>query len=164
LEHRPRHKPVPACVRMLVIILRHILCMGPPEAAVSVDDLISVPTDDLRKVEKTARRNTVHPIDGEDGFTERVKISGENLPPRDADFEVHLKKVPKTTSTSPEKKEDMYKVLGSDAPRTRPTQVSWVYVSLVIDRLVFILFIALKTCLNVIFIGMLFSSSMQGLA
>ncbi|XP_052800331.1 acetylcholine receptor subunit alpha-like isoform X2 [Mya arenaria] len=166
LYHRPTHLRVNIVIRFFIHILRwFVLARGPyrpPEPVVEEDtvSVYSIPTDYLRKVERTARRNNaVHPIADEDGFTEHVKVRDDQLPPLDPGFDLHMWKGKKSKVETDEGTD--YKVLDNNEKKTntQSPKMTWHYVAFVLDRLIFVAFLSVKIAFNIKIIGRLFENS-----
>ncbi|XP_052213861.1 acetylcholine receptor subunit beta-type unc-29-like isoform X1 [Dreissena polymorpha] len=162
LYYRPTHIPINLLWRSVAYFLGCLLRVTkPPKAKEELDDsisIISIPTDDLKKIEKSMRRNVVYPENCPDGFTERIIIREDALPQMDVKFGIDLPKVKRRKMKASDTGYALYNDVNNETKTEKLSRITWRYVSLVLDRLVFLVFLGVKIGFNVILIGRLFQN------
>lgn len=120
------------------------------------ESLITIPTDDLRKIEKSlsTKRNSVNPEQNHDleGFTETLKVKETTLPAINPRFDLDLRNVKVRKNKKRVNEMNDYNLNKTDGQG----EITWVVVASVFDRFCFLLFLSIKLAYNIVLIGNLF--------
>ncbi|XP_060581056.1 5-hydroxytryptamine receptor 3A-like [Ruditapes philippinarum] len=142
-------------VTKIALIVKRVMCFKDKPVESDRLSLLSIPTDDLKKISKTLspKKNMVAPDDANTNFTETVKVKESALPVLSSRYEVDLRTVRARQVEKMEEKmvDDNYLTNNFD-----DTKLTWDAVATIFDRLWFIMFLITKIMFNAVLIGNLF--------
>lgn len=156
MHHRSaEYSPVGRITTRFALIVGRLVCFkGKPPVEIDRMSLLSIPTDDLKKIEKTfpAKKNSVLPeLAEQNGFTETVKVKESALPVLNAKYEINLQNAKAKLHEKSSNRLDTYSLDEFD----KQPKLTWDNVATIFDRLWFIFFLVAKVVFNGILIGRL---------